>query len=67
MSKIITKEDIEIIYAMKTIKDKCEARPTCKGCKSMHDHIGCYFRGKSPREWDLGLILEDNKPNETEE
>lgn len=39
--------------AMLTIKRYCESHPTCKGCKYRKEHIGCEFRGKSPREWKI--------------
>ena len=40
-----------IIDAMVTIKRYCDLHPTCKGCFKNEEHIGCTFRGKSPREW----------------
>lgn len=39
--------------SMQNIKKYCEDHPTCKGCKKNKKHIGCEFRGKSPREWRL--------------
>lgn len=38
--------------AMLIIKEYCESHPTCKGCNFKKKHIGCLFRGKSPREWE---------------
>lgn len=35
-----------------TIKKYCEGHPTCKDCGYWKKHIGCSFRGKSPREWE---------------
>ena len=37
--------------AISTIRDYCESHPTCDGCDFRKEHIGCEFRGKSPREW----------------
>lgn len=37
--------------AMVTIKRYCDQHPTCEGCFKNKEHIGCEFRGKSPREW----------------
>lgn len=37
--------------AMATIKRYCGQHPTCEGCFKNKEHIGCEFRGKSPREW----------------
>ncbi len=34
-----------------TIMDVCDAHPTCEGCQFWRKHQGCYFRGKTPREW----------------
>ncbi len=33
------------------IMDMCDAHPTCEGCYFWKKHQGCYFRGKTPREW----------------
>jgi len=33
------------------IMDICDAHPTCEGCPFWKKHQGCYFRGKTPREW----------------
>lgn len=61
----ISIEDVELLEAMRTIKAYCEGCPTCDGCKRCFDHVGCYFRGKSPREWDLCTFdLEDININE---
>lgn len=38
---------------MKSIKKICEKYPQCEGCKRNLDHLGCYFRYHSPREWDI--------------
>lgn len=37
--------------AMREIKKLCDLHPTCEGCFKNKEHIGCEFRGKSPREW----------------
>lgn len=39
--------------ALQTVKNYCEAHPTCKGCDHLKEYIGCEFRGKSPREWQI--------------
>lgn len=39
--------------SMQQIKKYCEDHPTCKECKKNKKHIGCEFRGKSPREWNI--------------
>lgn len=36
---------------IKSIKEYCDAHPTCKDCDFMKKHEGCIFRGKSPKEW----------------
>lgn len=42
-----------VTEAMERIARYCESHPTCKGCKYHKEHIGCIFRGKSPREWKI--------------
>ena len=37
--------------AMLILSNWCELHPTCKGCNFGKKHIGCQFRGKSPREY----------------
>lgn len=37
---------------IKLIRD-CNNNPTCENCDYCKKHIGCYFRGKTPREWRL--------------
>ena len=52
----LTKEqtlELRADNGMYNIVKYCEAHPTCKGCKHHKKHIGCKFRGKSPREWKL--------------
>jgi hypothetical protein len=39
--------------ALQVIKKYCEAHPTCKSCDHNKKYIGCDFRGKSPREWQI--------------
>lgn len=34
-----------------TIMEICDSHPTCEGCIFRLEHKGCYFRGKSPKEW----------------
>lgn len=34
-----------------TVRNICALHPTCEGCCFMEKHKGCYFRGKTPREW----------------
>ena len=34
-----------------SIMDICDAHPTCEGCPFWKKHQGCYFKGKTPREW----------------
>ena len=33
------------------LKEFCKSFPTCDGCPFWEKHIGCKFRGKTPREW----------------
>lgn len=40
------------VNGMLDIVKYCEAHPTCEGCSFRKEHIGCEFRGKSPREWN---------------
>ena len=52
-----SKEIEDIKYEMmagclKMIRWFCRAHPTCDGCPFRKEHIGCSFRGKSPREWE---------------
>ena len=35
-----------------TIIEICDSHPTCEGCCFRKEHKGCYFRNKTPREWD---------------
>ena len=39
--------------AMLTIQRFCNGFPTCEGCPKHKEHIGCEFRGKTPREWNV--------------
>lgn len=34
-----------------TVFDICDSHPTCDGCCFWEKYKGCYFRGKTPREW----------------
>lgn len=34
-----------------TIMEICDSHPTCEGCIFQEQYKGCYFRGKSPKEW----------------
>lgn len=61
--EIIYGKDVSVMYegfrrcaledAMVTIKRWCNCHPTCDGCFKNKEHIGCEFRGKSPREWKI--------------
>lgn len=46
-------EDIPKIVkqSMQILENWCELHPTCKNCGFRKKHIGCQFRGKSPREY----------------
>ena len=33
------------------IIEYCKKRPTCEGSDFRIKHKGCFFRGKSPKEW----------------
>lgn len=35
------------------IKGYCQGIPTCENCPYRLEHKGCYFRGKTPREWEI--------------
>lgn len=50
------KESIDgfINYHMKEIQKSCDAFPTCEECPKNSKHTGCYFRGKSPKDWKTG-------------
>lgn len=49
--KQISPRPESVSFAMHMITRYCDSRPTCKGCDFVENHWGCYFRGKSPREW----------------
>lgn len=34
-----------------TIIEICDSHPTCEGCVFEEKYKGCYFRGKTPKEW----------------
>lgn len=34
-----------------TIMEICDSHPTYEGCIFQEQYKGCYFRGKSPKEW----------------
>ena len=42
-----------ILDDLAELRDKCEEAKTCKGCRFNKKHIGCEFRGKTPREWKI--------------
>lgn len=42
---------VKAIDSIETLKQFCESFPTCEGCPFKKEHIGCMFRGKTPREW----------------
>lgn len=42
---------IQVCKAEYILKSYCKMHPTCEGCSFRKEHIGCEFRGKSPREW----------------
>lgn len=33
------------------IMEICDSHPTCEGCIFQEQYKGCYFRGKTPKEW----------------
>ena len=35
-----------------TIMEICDSHPTCEGCIFQEQYKGCYFRGKTPKEWN---------------
>ena len=39
------------LLQLESIKEFCKTFPTCDGCPFKEEHIGCAFRGKTPREW----------------
>ncbi len=45
--------DITIEFLMALMKKYCDSNPTCEGCKYRIKHKGCYFREKTPREWEI--------------
>ena len=45
------KKNPYILMSVLTLKLECTSHPTCDGCKFKEEHIGCLFRGKTPREW----------------
>lgn len=44
-------DELLVESAMTIIQGYCQNHPTCKGCKKNKKHIGCEFRGRTPREW----------------
>lgn len=40
-----------IVKFENTIIEICDSHPTCDGCIFKKKYKGCYFRGKSPKEW----------------
>lgn len=48
-----------------TVMDLCQKLPTCEyesgeKCPFWVKHEGCFFRGKTPREWDkIGEVWEE--------
>ena len=34
-----------------TIMEICDSHPTCEGCIFQEQYKGCYFIGKTPKEW----------------
>jgi hypothetical protein len=45
--------DITIEFLMALMQKYCNNNPTCDGCRYGKEHQGCYFRGKTPREWEI--------------
>lgn len=43
-------------YHMVNIRRWCNVTPTCEKCPLNRKHEGCYFRGRSPRDWKIGEI-----------
>lgn len=46
------------------VVEMCKAHPTCEGCAFWKKHKGCYFRGKTPREWKFPKEFESEEKNE---
>ena len=46
------------------VVDNCNKHPTCEGCAFWKKHIGCYFRGKTPREWVIPEVFEREVDND---
>ena len=46
------------------VVEKCKGHPTCEGCPFWKKHKGCYFRGKTPREWEFPKESESEVDNE---
>lgn len=38
-------------FYMHMLSKYCTQHPTCDACCFRQEHIGCYFRNKTPREW----------------
>jgi hypothetical protein len=47
----LVEQTVQVAKAKAILKMNCELKPTCDGCLDCKKHIGCEFRGKSPREW----------------
>ena len=43
----------KVMGALYLIKSYCKCNPTCNKCIFNKKHIGCQFRYKSPREWNI--------------
>lgn len=48
---IVTKLGSITVKLENTIMEICDSHPTCEGCIFKEEYKGCYFRGKSPKEW----------------
>ena len=46
------------------VVEMCKTHPTCEGCPFLEKYKGCYFRGKTPREWKIPEVFESEGVNE---
>ena len=47
-----------------TVVDICRGHPTCEDCPFLEKYKGCYFRGKTPREWKIPEVFESEGVND---
>lgn len=43
---------VDFAFDLIEIKKYCQDHPTCE-CPFNKEHEGCYFRGRTPREWRI--------------